>query len=97
MPGLGLNGKLLQPLSFYLTPSTPRNSVGTVSRCKEWAFCHTRSVKSRTLLHAPAGTPLQLDFRPLVIEITDLLRWVNSHWSVAGMSVMAHAEPVIET
>jgi hypothetical protein len=42
-------------------------------------------------VHGPAEPPFQVDFKPFVIEITDLPQWVNSQRRVEEMSVMAHA------
>jgi hypothetical protein len=36
----------------------------------EWAFCHTRSVKSRMFVQSPQPTRFQVDFTRFVIEIT---------------------------
>jgi hypothetical protein len=37
---------------------------------QEWAFCHTRSVKSRMFVQSPQATRFQVDFTRFVIEIT---------------------------
>ena len=42
----------------------------------QWAFCHTRSVKSRTFRRRTSEeTAIPLDLRLFVIEITAVQRW----------------------
>jgi hypothetical protein len=52
-----LNCKLLQQLTFSLT-TWPLPELLSLSRpFPQWAFCHTRPVKSRTFVHALTETP----------------------------------------
>ena len=71
-------------------PSLPLSNRAVRSP-KQWAFCHTRFVKSRRhqCLQRDAAHPLC--FSGFVIVITGLLLWVKSQQRLVGMSVIAHA------
>src|SRR5580765_7866073 len=57
----------------------------------QWAFCHTRSVKSRTFVDELEETAIPLYLGLFVIEITGVPWWGNSQKGPVPMSVMAHS------
>jgi len=50
----------LQQRTFPLTAAAVSQTVFVSTPVPQWAFCHTRAVKSRTFVHGQQKTPISL-------------------------------------